>query len=162
MCGILQYECKILESNPEMGTFFEHMSRLPLEKITPFVPEGGAGIGMHVIPVEKAIEMENESVDLEHISYWLSKYEGKYAASPCSCRRSRLTHNEGCADDPEGWCIAIGDMADYVVETQKDGRYITKEEALDNFLRRRKKTALYIRLQTLTAKTKFLPSATVM
>lgn len=124
---------KILESNPEMGTFFEHMSRLPLEKITPFVPEGGAGIGMHIIPVEKAIEMENESVDLEHISYWLSKYEGKYAASPCSCRRSRLTHNEGCADDPEGWCIAIGDMADYVVETQKDGRYITKEEALDIF-----------------------------
>ena len=77
--------------------------------------------------------MENESVDLEHISYWLSKYEGKYAASPCSCRRSRLTHDEGCADDPEGWCVAVGDMADYVVETQKDGRYISKEEALDIF-----------------------------
>ncbi len=121
----------ILDSNPEMGTFFEHMSRLPLEKITPFVPEGGAGIGMHVIPVEKAIEMENESVDLEHISYWLNKYEGKYAASPCSCRRSRLTHGKGCADDPEGWCIAVGDMADYVVETQKDGRYIDKAEALE-------------------------------
>ena len=114
----------ILDSNPEMGTFFEHMSRLPLEKITPFVPEGGAGIGMHVIPVEKAIEMENESVDLEHISHWLNKYEGKYAASPCSCRRSRLTHGEGCADDPEGWCIADG-------ETQKDGRYIDKAEALE-------------------------------
>ena len=123
----------ILKSNPEMGTFFEHMSRLPLEKITPFVPEGGAGIGMHVIPVEKAIEMENESIDLEHISYWLDKYDGKYAASPCSCRRSRLTHDEGCADDPEGWCIAVGDMADYVVETQKDGRYISREEALDIF-----------------------------
>ena len=121
----------ILDSNPEMGTFFEHMSRLPLEKITPFVPEGGAGIGMHVIPVEKAIEMENESVDLEHISHWLNKYEGKYAASPCSCRRSRLTHGEGCADDPEGWCIAVGDMADYVVETQKDGRSIDKAEALE-------------------------------
>lgn len=86
---------------------------------------------MHVIPVEKAIEMENESVDLEHISHWLNKYEGKYAASPCSCRRSRLTHGEGCADDPEGWCIAVGDMADYVVETQKDGRYIDKAEALE-------------------------------
>ena len=121
----------ILDSNPEMGTFFEHMSRLPLEKITPFVPEGGAGIGMHVIPVEKAIEMENESVDLEHISHWLNKYEGKYAASPCSCRRSRRTPGEGCADDPEGWCIAVGDMADYVVETQKDGRYIDKAEALE-------------------------------
>ena len=78
--------------------------------VTPMVPPGGAGIGMHVIPVEKAIEMENESVDLEHISHWLNKYEGKYAASPCSCRRSRLTHGEGCADDPEGWCIAVGDM----------------------------------------------------
>lgn len=123
----------VLAEHPEVGTFFERMSRLPLEKVTPFVPQGGAGIGMHVIPVEKAIEMQNESVDIEHISYWLSKYEGKYAASPCSCRRSRLTHDEGCADDPEGWCIAVGDMADYVVETQKDGRYITKEEALDIF-----------------------------
>ena len=56
---------ELLDSNPEIGIFFEHMSRLPLGKITPFVPEGGAGIGMHVIPVEKAIEMENESVDLE-------------------------------------------------------------------------------------------------
>jgi len=123
----------ILDEHPEMGTFFERMSRLPLEKITPFVPEGGAGIGMHVIPVEKAISMGQEAVDLEKISFWLEKYEGKYAKSPCSCRRSRLTHNEGCGDDPEGWCIAVGDMADYVVETQKDGVYITKEEALEIF-----------------------------
>ncbi len=124
---------KIIEEHPEVTLFFEHMSRLPLEHVTPFVGEGGNGIGMHVIPVEKAIEMENESIDLEHISYWLSKYEGKYAASPCSCRRSRLLHDEGCGDDPEGWCVAVGDMADYVVETQKDGRYITKEEALEIF-----------------------------
>lgn len=123
----------MLEEHPELGRFFERMSRLPLEKVTPMVPPGGAGIGMHVIPVEKAIDMENESVSLEHISYWLDKYEGKYAASPCSCRRSRKTFDEGCADDPEGWCIAVGDMADYVVETGKGGRYITKEEALDIF-----------------------------
>ncbi len=122
---------KLLEAHPEMGKFFEEMSRLPLEKITPMVPPGGAGIGMHVIPVEKAISMENESASVEHISHWLDKYEGKYAASPCSCRKSRMTFDEGCADDPEGWCIAVGDMADYVVETEKGGRYITKEEALD-------------------------------
>lgn len=60
------------------------------------VPPGGAGIGMHVIPVEKAIEMENQSIDIEHISHWLKKYEGKYAASPCSCRLSRQTYEEGC------------------------------------------------------------------
>ncbi len=124
---------QMLQAHPEVGRFFERMSRLPLEKITPMVPPGGAGIGMHVIPVEKAIEMENESISLEHISYWLDKYEGKYAASPCSCRYSRQTYDEGCADDPEGWCVAMGDMADYVVETNKGGRYVTKEEALDIF-----------------------------
>lgn len=123
----------LLREHPELGRFFERMSRLPLEKITPMVPPGGAGIGMHVIPVEKAIEMENESISLEHISYWLDKYDGKYAASPCSCRYSRQTYDEGCADDPEGWCIAVGDMADYVVETNKGGRYIDKEEALEIF-----------------------------
>ena len=123
----------ILQKYPEMGHFFERMSRLPLEKVTPMVPPGGAGIGMHVIPVEKAIEAENTSIDLEHISHWLDKYDGKYAASPCSCRKSRLSFDEGCADDPEGWCVAVGDMADYVVETGKGGRYITREEALDIF-----------------------------
>ena len=120
-----------LKEHPELAHFFERMSRLPLEKVTPMVPQGGAGIGMHVIPVEKAIEMENQSVDIEHISHWLKKYDGKYAASPCSCRLSRRTYGEGCADDPADWCIAVGDMADYVVETQKGGRYITYDEVMD-------------------------------
>ena len=123
----------ILKKYPEMGRFFERMSRLPLEKVTPMVPPGGAGIGMHVIPVEKAIGTENQSISVERISHWLDKYDGKYAASPCSCRKSRLTYDEGCADDPEGWCVAVGDMADYVVETGKGGRYITREEALEIF-----------------------------
>lgn len=121
----------MLDKNPELGRFFERMSRLPLEKVTPMVPPGGAGIGMHVIPVEKAISMENNSVSVEHISHWLDKYDGRYAASPCSCRKSRKTFDEGCADDPADWCIAVGDMVDYVVETNKGGRYITKEEALE-------------------------------
>lgn len=122
---------KMLKEHPELGRFFERMSRLPLEKVTPMVPPGGAGIGMHVIPVEKAIEMENQTLDIEHISHWLKKYDGKYAASPCSCRLSRQTFDEGCADDPDDWCIAVGDMADYVVETDKGGRYITYDEAMD-------------------------------
>ena len=120
-----------LKEHPELAHFFERMSRLPLEKVTPMVPPGGAGIGMHVIPVEKAIEMENQSVDIEHMSHWLKKYDGKYAASPCSCRLSRKTYGEGCADDPADWCIAVGDMADYVVETNKGGRYITYDEVID-------------------------------
>ena len=123
-----------IDQNPEVAAFFERMTFLPLEKITPMVPPGGSGFGMHVIPVEKAIESENEAIGLEKISYWLEKYEGKYAKSMCSCRASRQKLGEGCGDDPENWCIAVGDMADYVVETQR-GEYITKEEALDIFRR---------------------------
>ena len=123
-----------IDQNPEVAAFFERMTFLPLEKITPMVPPGGSGIGMHVIPVEKAVESENEAIGLEKISYWLDKYEGKYAKSMCSCRASRQKLGEGCGDDPENWCIAVGDMADYVVETQR-GEYITKEEALDIFRR---------------------------
>lgn len=118
-----------LEEHPELARFFENMSRLPLEKVTPMVPPGGAGIGMHVIPVEQAIETENQSVDVEHISHWLKKYDGKYAASPCSCRMSREVLSEGCADDPEDWCIGVGDMADYLVETHK-GHYVTYDEVI--------------------------------
>ena len=123
-----------IDQNPEVAAFFERMTFLPLEKITPMVPPGGSGIGMHVIPGEKAIESDNEAIGLEKISYWLEKYEGKYAKSMCSCRASRQKLGEGCGDDPENWCIAVGDMADYVVETQR-GEYITKEEALDIFRR---------------------------
>ena len=119
-----------LEEHPEVGRYFERMSRLPLEKVTPMVPPGGSGIGMHVIPVEKAIEAENQSVDVEHISHWLKKYEGKYAAGPCSCRLSRRSMGEGCADDPSDWCIGVGDMADYLVETGK-GHYITYEKVME-------------------------------
>ena len=123
-----------IDQNPEVAAFFERMTFLPLEQITPMVPPGGSGRGMHVIPVEKALESEYEAIGLEKISYWLDKYEGKYAKSMCSCRASRQKLGEGCGDDPENWCIAVGDMADYVVETQR-GEYITKEEALDIFRR---------------------------
>ena len=116
-----------IDEHPVVAKFFEQASKGPLSRATPMVPLGGAGIGMHVIPVEKAIEMENQSVSVEHIEHWLDKYEGKYAASPCSCRMSRNKLGEGCGDDPNDWCIAVGDMADYVVETDR-GHYITREE----------------------------------
>ena len=121
-----------INEHPEVAAFFERMTMLPLEKITPMVPPGGAGIGMHVIPVEKAIETEQEAIGLEKISYWLHKYEGKYAKSMCSCRASRDKLGEGCGDDVENWCIAVGDMADYVVQTQR-GEYITYDEAMEIF-----------------------------
>ena len=55
---------ELMDRHPELAMFFERMTFLPLEKVTPMVPPGGAGIGMHVIPVEKAISLENQSIDI--------------------------------------------------------------------------------------------------
>ena len=137
-----------IAKNPAVTSFFERMTFIPLAGITHMVQPGGMGIGMHVIPVEKAIDdadaavkqisldqkidAKNESVDLEHISYWLEKYEGHIAAGICSCRASRAVLGDGCTDDINDWCVQLGDMADYAVETKR-AHYITKERALEIF-----------------------------
>ena len=120
---------ELMDKHPELAMFFERMTFLPLEKVTPMVPMGGAGIGMHVIPVEKAISMVNETADIEHISYWLKRYEGHLAVGICSCRYGRKKLEEGCADDYRDWCIGVGDMADYLAETGR-GHYITYDECM--------------------------------
>lgn len=119
-----------VDKNPAVANFFERMTFEPLAGVTQMIPPGGDGVGMHVIPVEKAVDFENKSVDLERISYWLKKYEGHLSAGICSCRYSRAQLGDGCGDDPDDWCIQVGDMADYSVETGR-AHYITKEEALD-------------------------------
>ncbi len=119
-----------LIEHPAVASFFERMTYLPLAKVTQMVPPGGAGVGMHVIPVEEAIKFENESVDLEHLSYWLKKYKDKIGVGQCSCRSSRQALGEGCGDDNYGWCIGVGDFADYCRETGK-GHDITYEEAME-------------------------------
>ena len=119
-----------IAKNPAVASFFERMTFIPLAGITQMVPPGGDGIGMHVIPVEKAIDAESQSIDLEHISYWLKKYEGHISAGICSCRASRAVLGDGCTDDIDDWCIQLGDMADYTVETGR-AHYITKERALE-------------------------------
>ena len=127
---------KQLEEHPELGSFFERMAFLPLTKVTKMVPQGGAGIGMHVIPVEKSIAHENQSVDIEHISYWLKKYD-RYAAGACSCRLGERARGAGSSDDPQDWCIGVGDMADYLVETGK-GHFITYDKVIETLLRAEK------------------------
>lgn len=119
-----------IQKNPAVTSFFERMTFIPLAGITQMIPPGGDGIGMHVIPVEKAIKAENKSVDLEHISYWLKKYDGHIAAGICSCRASRAVLGDGCTDDVDDWCIQLGDMADYAVETGR-AHYIDKKRALE-------------------------------
>ena len=119
-----------IKNNPPVAKMFERMTFLPLEHITSMVPQGGDGIGMHVIPVEKEVNANREAISLEKISYWLQKYEGHLSAGICSCRYSRAELGEGCTDDGDDWCIQVGDMADYTVETGR-AHYITKEEALE-------------------------------
>ncbi|MBR2809336.1 MAG: hypothetical protein IKE33_03820, partial [Erysipelotrichaceae bacterium] len=119
-----------VDANPPVASFFERMTFLPLEDITPMIRPGGNGIGMHVIPVEKEVSMHNEALDIEKISYWLKKYEGHIAAGICSCRYSRAVLGDGCTDDYNDWCVQVGDMADYTVETGR-AHYITMEEALE-------------------------------
>ena len=121
---------KQTEEHPVLADFFENMSRLPLEKVTPMVPPGGSGIGMHVIPVEKAIPAHQQSASVEHISHWLKKYQDKYAVGACSCRRQQTMRGEGCGEIEGDLCIGVGDMADYLVETGK-GRYIDLDEVME-------------------------------
>lgn len=72
-------------------------------------------LGKRTVPVKKAIPSEQKSVDLEHLSHWLDKYDGKYAVGACSCRRSRRVRDEGCGHLEEDMCIAVGDMATYAI-----------------------------------------------
>lgn len=121
------------KDHPEVGRFFDCMGYFPAAAAAHMVAPGGSGQGMHVIPVEKAIENNPYALDIEHITHWLDKYDGQIAASTCSCRSAREMTKESCGDDKNHWCIVVGDMADFAVETQKGSKYITKEEALRIF-----------------------------
>lgn len=121
---------RILKDHPEIATFFNHASSYPVGKVARFVPEGGGGLGMHVIPVEKAIEHESRSVSVEHLSHWLKKYD-KFCVDVCSCRRQQAMRGEGVGDIEGYMCLAVGDMAEYLVETHKDAYYITYDEVME-------------------------------
>ena len=119
-----------VEKYPELAESFNKMTFLPLEGKTHLMPPGGNGIGMHVIPVEKAINATNTSISIEHISHWLDKYEGSLSVGYCSCRNARRLYGEGSGEIQDDCCIGLGDFATYLVETGK-GRPITKQEALE-------------------------------
>ena len=120
---------KLTDEYPEMATFFNLMTQLPLGGITQLVPPGGAGVGMHVIPVEKAISAESQSVPVEHLSRWIDMYD-KYGVGQCSCRKQQRMRGEGSGEICGEFCIAMGDMAEYM-DDRGIGRYITKEEVYE-------------------------------
>ena len=119
----------LTEKFPQLATFFNLMTQLPLGGITQMVPPGGAGIGMHTIPVEKAISMENESVPVEHLSRWIDMYD-KFGVGQCSCRKQQAMRGEGSGEICGEFCISLGDMAEYM-DDRGIGRYITKEEVYE-------------------------------
>ncbi len=119
----------MVEKEPTAAMIFDRMAFEPLKGFTQFVPPGGAGMAMHVVPVEKAIPAHSNSVSHEHLSYWLNKYE-IYATVPCVCRMSKEVIDEGAGEDYEDMCIAVGSMARYAVETNR-GHYITYDEVME-------------------------------
>ena len=128
----------LCDEHPEVATMFNLAPQEPLAMTSPLIPPGGAGIGMHVIPVEKAIPADSEVTSVEKLSEWLNKYD-KFCSMVCACRKAQRIRGEGVGDIEGHMCIGCGDMAEYLVETGKDARYITREEALEIIMRSEEK-----------------------
>ena len=120
-----------VKEHPEVSDMFHEMTHQPLDGITQMVPPGGAGIGMHVIPVEKAIPAEQKGASIEYLSHWLKKYDGQIGVGICSCRRAQTVRGEGSGDIEDYWCMGVGEFAQYCAETGKDNKNITYEEAIE-------------------------------
>ena len=113
---------KLLKKHPEIAEFFYQMAEEPLKLISHMVPPGGAGLGFHAIPVERAIPKESRALNIEQLSYWLDKYRDQLSISDCVCRTSMILRGEGCGELPDKGCIQVGDYSDYLVETGKAER----------------------------------------
>ena len=120
----------LTDTNPEVATMFNLAPQEPLELAAKLVPPGGAGIGMHVIPVEKAIDPKIESVSVEHLSHWIDNCD-KFCKMVCACRKAQRVRGEGVGDIEGKMCIGLGDIAEFLVETGKDAEYISREEVYE-------------------------------
>lgn len=128
----------LADDHPEVATMFNLAPQEPLELAAKLVPPGGAGIGMHVIPVEQAIDSNSRSVSVEHLSHWLEKYDC-FCKMVCACRKAQRIRGEGVGDIEGYTCIGVGDIAEFLVESGKDAQYITREEAMDIIMRSERK-----------------------
>ena len=128
----------LCDDHPEVATMFNFAPQEPLELTAKMIPPGGAGIGMHTIPVETAIDATSKTISVEYLSHWLQKYD-KFCTMVCACRKAQRYRGEGVGDIEGYMCIGIDDIAEFLVETGKDAHYITREEALEIIMRAEKK-----------------------
>ena len=118
---------ELLKTHPEVGRAFEEYTRIRMQTMSPLLPSG-YGL-MRVVPIESAIKDNPEANDFEKLSYYLNKYD-TFSVSPCSCRASRTSINDGCGHLAEEMCIQMGKGAEHYIRTGR-ARSITKEEALE-------------------------------
>ncbi len=116
-----------VRAHPQIGKAFEEYTRIRIASIAPNLPMG-TGM-MRVIPVEKAIESDMQSVPYEKLSYYLDKYD-IFSVSDCSCRKSRRILGQGCGHLEQDMCIQMGQGAEYYIRTGR-AREITREEAME-------------------------------
>ena len=110
-----------------IAKMFRTVSHMPAP-IIPMIPVGGAGLAMHVIPVEKAIPAGTKTVNHEEISHWLKKYD-YISVQDCQCRTIMKATNEWCGHSIKDRCFYVGDAARYIVSTGR-GRRVYYDEAM--------------------------------
>ncbi len=118
---------ELLDTHPEVGRAFEEYTRIRMQTMSPLIPSG-YGL-MRVVPVESAIKDIPNVHDYEKLSYYLNKYD-TFCVSPCSCRASRTSINDGCGHLADEQCIQMGKGAEHYIRTGC-ARQITREEALE-------------------------------
>ena len=118
---------ELLDTHPEVGRAFEEYTRIRMQTMSPLIPNG-YGL-MRVVPVESAIKDLPGVSDYEKLSYYLNKYD-TFCVSPCSCRASRSSINDGCGHLAEEMCVQMGKGAEHYIRTGR-ARQITREEALE-------------------------------
>ena len=118
---------ELLDTHPEVGRAFEEYTRIRMQTMSPLIPDG-YGL-MRVVPVESAIKDLPGVSDYEKLSYYLNKYD-TFCVSPCSCRASRSSINDGCGHLAEEMCVQMGKGAEHYIRTGR-ARQITREEALE-------------------------------
>lgn len=117
----------LIKEYPQIARAFESLAKSG--KNSAMVPIGGAGMGMHVVPIESGVETGTRMATFEQLSEWLRKYD-TIAVGDCSCRVSRRIMGEGCGHLEHDVCLTVGHMAEHGIKVGFV-RQITYEEALE-------------------------------